>query len=64
MLAVSLAGALGAAEIAPDAASVTPLLIGSDVPSATVRQLDGSPVDLAEVVGEAPTVVIFFRGGW
>ncbi len=44
--------------------SVRPLLIGSDVPSATVLDLDGNSVGLDEVLGEKPTVVVFYRGGW
>ncbi len=60
---LAIAGVVDA-QVASSPGEVTPLLIGSEVPSATVRQLDGTEVDLREVVGDDRTVVIFYRGGW
>lgn len=52
------------AAAAPTAESAVPLAVGKAVPSATVQAADGSAVELAEVVGQKPTVLIFYRGGW
>lgn len=43
---------------------VQPLEIGSNVPKATVKTIDGKPVELEELVNRTPTVIIFYRGGW
>ncbi len=43
---------------------IQPLLLGTTVPDVNVRQLDGSEANLAELVSAAPTVLIFYRGGW
>ncbi|MDH3402617.1 MAG: hypothetical protein OES32_07690 [Acidobacteriota bacterium] len=69
-LALALLGAALAASSAPAAEvyaapdAVRPLLVGSEVPSAAVQRLDGSEVDLRDVVGKKKAVVIFYRGGW
>jgi hypothetical protein len=46
----------------PDA--IRPLLIGAAAPSAAVLALDGTELDLADIVTQKPTVLIFFRGAW
>lgn len=56
------AAAWGAA--AATAESAAPLAVGTAVPAATVHATDGSAVELADVVGDKPTVLIFYRGGW
>lgn len=43
---------------------IRPLLIGSDVPSAEVRDVEGRPVDLRALVAGKPTLLLFYRGGW
>ena len=53
-----------AVEVAPDAASVRPLLIGATAPGATLANRAGEPVELAKVLSNKPTVVVFYRGGW
>lgn len=60
-----LAVALTASPDLPnDASKVQPLLIGSALPTATVRSLEGEPVPLAQVHAGKPTVLVFYRGGW
>ncbi|MEF8788119.1 MAG: peroxiredoxin-like family protein [Planctomycetota bacterium] len=49
---------------AATAQDVEPLNEGERAPSATVFTPDGSPVNLESLYGEAPTVLIFYRGGW
>ena len=49
----------------PDAAEgAVPLAKGAMVPSVSVNSLDGVSVDVAELVAQKPTVLIFYRGGW
>ncbi|MHB1328416.1 MAG: peroxiredoxin-like family protein [Gemmatimonadales bacterium] len=43
---------------------VKPISNGSAAPTATLRAPDGATVDLAQAYGRAPTVLIFYRGGW
>jgi len=43
---------------------VSPLLVGSEVPSVVLKSAEGEPVDLAEELSGESTVVIFYRGGW
>lgn len=52
------------AEVFSSPTEVQPLLIGTEVPSVNVLRLDGTPVNLRDVVGDKKTVVIFYRGGW
>lgn len=48
-----------------DSPKIEPLAEGASIPAEiTVRTADGSAVNLAELVGSAPSVVIFYRGGW
>jgi len=53
-----------AAEVYDSATEVRPLLIGSEVPSVSVLALDGSAVNLRDVIGKKKAVVVFYRGGW
>lgn len=40
------------------------LEVGSDAPNATLKTIEGETVELASLVGDAPVVVMFYRGGW
>lgn len=51
-------------EIAPEATAVRPLLNGMTIPNVTVKLPDGSPVSLAALTMQKPTVILFYRGGW
>ena len=51
-------------EIAPEASAVRPLLNGMTIPNVTVKLADGSPVSLAALTMQKPTVILFYRGGW
>jgi hypothetical protein len=43
---------------------IRPLLIGAEVPSVEVRDIDGRPVELSALVDGKRTLLIFYRGGW
>lgn len=53
-----------AADFAPRAEKVTPVLTGTRIPDAEIRNTDNVTVRLREVVSRKPTVLIFYRGGW
>ncbi len=37
---------------------------GDALPSVQVTTIENQPIDLKEAVGDTPTVLIFYRGGW
>ena len=43
---------------------ICPIKLGEECPSAELFSLDGESVDLEEIVGEKPTVIVVYRGGW
>lgn len=64
LVALAMAGAGHAGEVAAAAEEVHPLLIGAEVPDVTVRDVAGRPVNLRGMVAGKPSVLIFYRGGW
>jgi hypothetical protein len=68
-LAAGLAGGVASAappagDVAKSADAVSPLAVGSRVPSVRVEDIDGKPVDLESALGSGPAALIFYRGGW
>jgi hypothetical protein len=65
VVALAVAGTAAAATGVPDSREkIEPLLIGSGVPEAELRTMEGEAVTLAEALGSKPAVVVFYRGGW
>ena len=55
----------GHATVPPeDAADLTPLPVGAELPDGTVRLKDGEEKRLKEVLAEQKSILIFYRGGW
>jgi len=52
------------AALAPSAAETIPLAAGARVPAVAVQTVDGTGLDLAAVVADKPTLIIFYRGSW
>ena len=50
--------------VADSANRIAPLLIGAQVPAATVTGPEGASVELAERAGAQPLILVFYRGGW
>lgn len=50
--------------IAASAEEICPLKVGTNIPPVTVRTIEGSTTELSAEVKKAPTVLIFYRGGW
>jgi cytochrome oxidase Cu insertion factor (SCO1/SenC/PrrC family) len=65
-LALGLAAApMAAADPVPTAANeVHPLLVGAEIPTVDVQDIDGKTIDLAKLVKSKAAVLIFYRGGW
>lgn len=40
------------------------IALGADAPDAALLDRDGSPVALASLYPDGPTIIIFYRGGW
>lgn len=53
-----------AAEFAASAQQITPLLLGSPVPDASLHRIDGSSVSLSQLIAAKPAILVFYRGGW
>ncbi|WP_086934585.1 peroxiredoxin-like family protein [Agarilytica rhodophyticola] len=51
-------------KVPEDAAKVCPIKVGQEIPKVTLQGIDGKNVDLAAKIGEKPTVLVFYRGGW
>lgn len=51
-------------DYAASADKVSPLLISSQIPDVTVKDIDGKDVNLREAIAKQPTILIFYRGGW
>lgn len=46
------------------AEEVRPMLLGAQIPDVTLRNVNGKDVNLRALVGEKPTILVFYRGGW
>ncbi len=46
------------------AEDISPLLIGEKIPEAELKSPDGVSHKLLTIIGEKPTVLLFYRGGW
>jgi cytochrome oxidase Cu insertion factor (SCO1/SenC/PrrC family) len=50
--------------VADSPTQICPIKIGATIPSMKVYRTDGKSTDLANLVKDKPTVLIFYRGGW
>ena len=50
--------------IAESAGSVTPLLVGQQVPDVKTTDINGKDILLSAVINNKPTILFFYRGGW
>ncbi|REJ84945.1 MAG: hypothetical protein DWQ36_18805 [Acidobacteria bacterium] len=67
VLAASLAATAlpaASAEVAASATEIRPLLIGAQAPDVAVQALDGSEVELKDILAKQRSVLVFYRGGW
>ncbi|MDQ3022028.1 MAG: AhpC/TSA family protein [Bacteroidota bacterium] len=51
-------------KVAASAEFINPVKTGEKIPSVNLRNIKGAVVSLDSIVSSAPTVLIFYRGGW
>lgn len=51
-------------QIALKAEDISPLLIGETIPDIELKAPDASTHKFSDIVGEKPTVLLIYRGGW
>ncbi|HEU0152593.1 MAG TPA: peroxiredoxin-like family protein [Arenimonas sp.] len=64
VLMLTFASAAPAAELAPAADQVRPILLGSKLPDVPLRTVTGEATTLARQVAGKPAILVFYRGGW
>lgn len=52
------------AQVPENAEDICLLLIGESIPKATLQDSEGKQVELSKLLGNKPTVLVFYRGGW
>jgi hypothetical protein len=50
--------------VAPTAAEVQPIKVGALLPAVSLRTPEGATVALADLTGDGPVALVFYRGGW
>jgi len=67
-IALLVLGVTGKAALAADiplsANDVHPLAVGASVPDGTLTTIEGKKASLKTLIGQKPSVIIFYRGGW
>lgn len=64
LLFSGVASAAVITNISESAESVSPLLPGLSVPEVTLKDTQGQPVALKQLLANKPTVLVVYRGGW
>ncbi len=64
LLSMGLASYSASAQIAEKAEDISPLLIGETIPDAELKAPDAGIHKVSAIVGEKPTVLLVYRGGW
>jgi len=52
------------AQIASSAEETCPLKIGMKIPDVDLKTLDGSTIQITELLSQKPTLLVFYRGSW
>jgi peroxiredoxin len=52
------------AQLPEKAEDISPLLIGEVIPDAVLKSPDASDHSVLGIIGEKPTILLFYRGGW
>lgn len=64
LLSLGLGSLSVPAQIVEKAEDISPLLIGETIPDAELKAADASTHKFSSIVGEKPTVLLVYRGGW
>ncbi|MBE0424904.1 MAG: AhpC/TSA family protein [Lutibacter sp.] len=52
------------AQLPEKAEDISPLLIGEMIPDAILKSPDANDHSILGIIGEKPTILLFYRGGW
>ena len=61
---MGIAGFSAKAQFAANAIDVKPLMVGQEVPDKMLTDGNGNAKSLHSVIGDKPTVILFYRGDW
>ena len=64
LLCSQLAQAATITNISESAQQVSPILPGLIIPDATLKNTNGEPVSMTQLINKKPTVLVVYRGGW
>ena len=64
LVSMGLGSFLASAQIAEKAEDISPLLIGETIPDIEMKAPDAGNHKFSGIVGEKPTVLLVYRGGW
>jgi len=67
ILLLLITGSIMAAEenkIAKSAEDICPVKIGTEIPSALIKSINGNELNIKEIVKDQKSIIIFYRGGW
>ncbi len=46
------------------ASEIQPILVGSNIPTVILTDVNNEPFDLMAAVKSKPTILVYYRGGW
>ncbi|MGM0622143.1 MAG: peroxiredoxin-like family protein [Bacteroidota bacterium] len=55
---------IASAQLPEKSEDISPLLIGEKIPDVELKATNGSNQQLYNIIGQKPTVLLFYRGGW
>ena len=64
LLCGQLAQAATITNISESAQQVSPILPGLIIPDAALKNTNGEPVSMTQLINKKPTVLVVYRGGW
>ena len=67
ILLLLITGSIMVAEenkIAKSAEDICPVKIGTEIPSALIKSINGNELDIKEIAKDQKSIIIFYRGGW
>lgn len=51
-------------DLPKSATEITPLLIGEKIPNISLKSVENTAVNVAELIAKKRTILVFYRGGW
>ena len=64
LLLLPFANLAGQGVVAPSAAEISPILVGSTIPEVTLTDVNNRSFDLMEAAKSKPTILVYYRGNW